>query len=165
MIKSNLNTYGFWVSPIFLVSINCFFIFVFLYNSQNNEDLKVLSIFIIVSLLLTLPQIISTSKLYVIDSIEKTIVVTHLITRKSYKYNFNEIDGYIDIIERQARGNPYRVIYLVQNGVIIERISAFIYSNIDEMENEFKNLEYLGRRKFSYFKNYKYSVGKKLPID
>lgn len=163
-MKSKINTFSYWIPPILLSMIIGFSIFGYIYNSQNIEDLKVLSIFITIYLLI-ISQFISTSKLYVIDSIKKTIEVTNLITRKRYNFNFNEIDGYIDIIERQARGNPYRVIYLVQNGVIIERISAFIYSNIDEMENEFKNLEYLGRRKFSYFKNYKYSVGKKLPID
>jgi hypothetical protein len=58
-------------------------------------------------------------------------------------YGFAEIDGYMGKIKKPARGRPYRVLNLIQNGKTIEKISGFIYSNIDQIENGLKDLKYI----------------------
>jgi hypothetical protein len=120
----------------------------FIYNASSKEQI-IISIVGIIFLILSFSQLIVTSKSIEINTINKTIKIRHLIFRYTKLYGFAEIDGYMNKIEKPARGRPFRALYLIQNGKSIEKISGFIYSNIDQIENGLKDLKFINEIKAS----------------
>jgi hypothetical protein len=145
MIKSKINTFGYWITPTMIVFISGIITLTFIYGANEKE--KIITLIVgILFLILSFSQLIMTSKSIVIDTTNKTIGISHLILRQTKLYGFKEIDGYRDKIIKPARGRPFRVLYLVQNGKIIEEMSGFIYSNIDQIENGLNDLKYIGKK-------------------
>ena len=164
MIKSRINTFGYWITPVWI----CLFLVALVstvISVHVEKDRNIVIVFIGLFLFLTIIQLIDTSKSIIIDKFDRIILVKHYITRLTKKYSFSDLDGYVDLIEKPTRGKPFRVIYLVKNKEIVQKLSGFIYSNIDEMEIELDNMKYLGRTKYSYFRNLKISFGGKAFID
>jgi hypothetical protein len=164
MIKSKINAYRFWITPILIILILGMLIFTLICDHVE-KDRIVVSIWACVFLFLTVTQLFDTYKLIIIDKTDKKISIKHYITRQVKIYNFTDIDGYVDMIEKPARGRPFRVIYLVQNEKFVQKISGFIYSNIEEMEAGLDTIKYLGRKKYSYFKNIRILFGRKVLND
>jgi len=54
---------------------------------------------------------------------------------------------------------------LVKNEKFVQKISSFIYSNIDEIEIGLKDLKYLGRKEDTYIQRYKILFGRKVLND
>jgi hypothetical protein len=164
MIKSKINTLGYWITPFWICVFITILVFTIISDHLEKEK-NTIFIFLGFFLFLTISQLFDTSKSVIINKLEKVILVKHYITRKAKKYSFSDLDGYADLIEKSARGKPFRVIYLVKNKEIVQELSGFIYSNIDEIEIELDNMKYLGRTKYSYFRNLKISFGGKALID
>ena len=142
MIKSKINSFGYWITPVMILFISVIITLPFIYKASDNEQ-SIISIIGIVFLILSFCQLIMTSKSIEINTTNKTIKICHLIFRQPKLYGFAEIDGYMGKIKKPARGRPYRVLNLIQNGKTIEKISGFIYSNIDQIENGLKDLKYI----------------------
>jgi hypothetical protein len=161
MIRSKIKTIGFWMTPIMITFVIGIFIPSF-FNEPTKKDKIIFSIWAVVMLSLMIPQLWSSSKLLIINTIDKTISFTHFFTRQKTVYNFTDIDGYVDIIIEPARGRPFRVLYLVTDEKFIQKISSFIYSNIDEIEQGLKATKYLGKQDFSFLKQFRIFLGQKV---
>jgi hypothetical protein len=123
------------------------------------EDFNIRQIVLVIAFgllfsLLSFCQLLRDCKLIIVDTTEKSITFTNFLTRKKATYNFNDLDGFVDLYQ-PAKGGSYKVLYLVQNEKFVEKISTFIYSNFTEIENNIKELEYLGQRDYSYLKSIK----------
>ena len=149
------------MTPVIIIII-CGILIITLINDSSTNDRIYIIAFGFVFLILSLIQLITTAKLIEIDKIKHGISVFNYITRKIKTYDFNDFDCYVDIIEIPHRGKPFRVIYLVKNGVFIQKISSYIYSNIDELEQGLIGLKYNGRLKHSYIDKLKILFGKKI---
>ena len=60
----------------------------------------------------------------------------------------SEFEGYVDTFVKSPRGD-FRVLYLVKNKRLTNKISGRFYSNIEEIEKGLQSLKYLGFHKFS----------------
>ncbi len=148
MIRSRINTYGFWVGPVMLLIISGFSILVLYFGEDRKDIIPVLSLWIFFIVLLAAPLLYSI--LITIDPSEKTINITRFFTRQKIIYKFSDFDGYVTMMVTPARGRPYEVLYLVKNEKFILKISSIVYSNFNDLKNELKGLKYLGNLKFSY---------------
>jgi hypothetical protein len=110
-------------------------------------------------------QLWVNAKSITINTIDRTITVTHFFTRHKTTYNLNDIDGYVIVIEVPYRGKPFSVIYLVKDEKFIQRIPSRIYSNFDEIKEGLKAAKYLGEKDFSIFKRLKILFGQKVLND
>jgi hypothetical protein len=142
MIKSKINTLGYWITPVMILFVSGIITIPYIYKAINKEQI-IISIVGTVFLILSFSQLIITSKRIEINTTDKTIKIYHLIFRQTKLYGFAEIDGYMDKIEKPLRGRPYRILYLIQKGKRIEKISGFIYSNIDQIEKGLNDLKYI----------------------
>lgn len=161
MIRSTTKTMGFWMTPIMIILVIGLFIPSFL-NDPIKKDKLIISIWALIMLSLMIPQLWSNSKLFIFNTIDKTITFTHFLTRQKPVYNFTDIDGYVDLIAQPARGRPFSVLYLVKDEKLIEKISSFIYSTIDEIEQGLKATKYLGKQEFSFLKQLRIFLGQKV---
>ncbi len=153
MIKGKINTFGFWLYPIMIVFYFGLFIFMLLIN-ESQKDFIISSIFCFFWIAISFP-IFWKNKLITIDTSNSKIIFTQVITRQNEIYNFNEIEGYVDVIKKPSRGKSFRVLYLMQNKKIIKKISAFTFSNLDELESGLKPIKYFGRINDSYSLRFK----------
>lgn len=148
MIKSKINTFGYWITPILILFISGIIMLPFIFKASDMEQ-NIILIVGTVFLILSFSQLIMTSKSIEINTTDKIIKINHLIFRQTKLYLFDEIDGYQGKIENPARGKTFRVLYLIQNGKNIEKISGCIYSNIDQIENGLKDLKCIDEIKAS----------------
>jgi hypothetical protein len=160
MIKSKIKTLGFWITPMFMVFFIGIFIFIF-FSDPLEKDRGICSGVIITLLSLNIFQLWVTLKSIKINTIDRTIIFSHLFTGRITTYNFSDIDGYVDVIEQPAQGRPFRILYLVKEERFVQKISGFIYSNLNEIEDGLKATKYLGRKEYSYRKDLKALFGKK----
>jgi hypothetical protein len=103
----------------------------------------------------------TNSRLITINLFEKKITYTHFFTRRKVTYLFEDLEGYVEVIQAPARGNRFRMIYLVQDKKYIDEISSFAYSNYDELKEGLKKLKYLGQQEHSYLDYLKILIGQK----
>ena len=99
-------------------------------------------------------QIWRDGKFITIDTFSKTITFSNFFTRRKKTYEFKSFDGFIDMYQR-SNGGSYRVVYLVKDKKYIEKISSFIYSNLDELQDGLTPIEYLGRQDYNISKSIK----------
>lgn len=156
MIYSKTNTFNYWLSPLVILLFIGIGAFVILQKHQlSKQDVIVISIFEFIFLFQHGILFWINSKSITINTIEKTIAFSHLFVKNKSVYNFIDIEGYIDVIQKPLRGRPFRELYLVKHDKNIQKISSSIYSNFNELENGLKGIKYLGMRKQSYFEKFK----------
>ena len=95
-----------------------------------------------------------------IDTLNKKIEFKNLITRRTTLYSFDNIDGYVDTLQRDGRGNTYKAIYLVKGNKFLARISSFFYSNYNELKDGLHDLTYLGFQNFGIADSFRVLFGK-----
>jgi hypothetical protein len=143
MIKSKTKTIGFWMTPVMTV----FFVGLSILTLKLPEKERLIpQILVLVFLTLSISQLWVSTKLITINTVEQTITFTNFFLQRKLVLDFKDLDGYVDFIEKPARGRPFRVIYLVRNESYVHKISSFIYSNLDEMEAGLKGIQYLGTK-------------------
>ena len=113
---------------------------------------------LILSMIPILTLILNTVSV-TIDSFSKTIQFKNLYTRKSYCYNFSDLDGYVDTYYYLNGPKVYKIIYLIKQGKRIRKISSTFYTNYDELLQEIGNINYLGYREFKQIDNIKILLG------
>jgi hypothetical protein len=152
MINSKTKTFGFFFSFAFSLAIISF---MFIPIPRTPIGTR-----IIFDSLLLIPLSIVGSKLWrdakkiQIDTRLMTIQFEHLFTNKKKEYNLNNLDGYYEVFQ-PAKGGSYRVLYLSKDGIFVEAISSFIYSNMTELEEGLKPVKFLGRKEFDYIDSIK----------
>ena len=130
-----------------------FFLSAFL-QSRTGQQKQVCIVTGLVFILLFGSQLWRDAKIILIDTFTKTITFTNLFTRQQTVSSFEDFDGFIDTFQL-ARGGTYRVIYLVKDRKFVRKISSFYYSNLDELQNSFVDIKYLGRQNFNIIKSFK----------
>jgi hypothetical protein len=110
--------------------------------------------FILLLLPILVLFVVSTSFLknarqLIIDAYAKTITSIHFFFRTKRIYHFDELDGYVTSRFIGANRSLTKVIWLVKNGVLIERINENFVGNMPELEQELKALKYLGYQQIS----------------
>lgn len=167
MIKLKPNTFKYWSAYIvFTVILSMYLWLVFAPHGfvTQKEELGV-SVYTLIMLSIYGSTLWGTSKVIIINALDKTIISNHLFTKKSIIYNFADFDGYVDMIEKPGRGRPFKSIFLVKNERFILKISEFTYSNLDEVDDELKGLTYLGEQRYSWLTNLKIWFGRKALSD
>jgi hypothetical protein len=160
MVKSRTNTFGFWMClGIVLIGIG---MIVSPFLQESTDSKKIVSI--IFGLFFTLfigSQLWREAKIIYVNSFDKTITFVNFFTRQTTIYDFENIEGYVDLFE-PARGGSNRVLYIVKDKKFVEKISTRIYSNVKEIQQELKTLKYLGHKRFSYIKSLKILFGQEV---
>jgi hypothetical protein len=88
-----------------------------------------------------------------VDRVAKTISFKNFFIRIERKYHFSELDGYVTGRARYPKDiTRYKVIWIVINGKMRFCIDEYFTKNQSEIENEVKDLKYLGYQVFSPWK-------------
>jgi hypothetical protein len=153
MIKSKTKTFGFWLCVSFIAFIVFQTVYLFSKPSSNQEKISILLFCLIITPLFG-SKLWKDSKTISINIIEKTISFKNIFTRKTKTYNFSELDGYFEVFQ-PSRGKSYRVLYISKNGIFVEIISSFTYSNLIEIEKGLNQLKFLGHKEFDYIDSLK----------
>jgi hypothetical protein len=153
MTKSQFKSFGFWLMTLMVLMGLLFFLSAFL-PSRTEQQKPVCIVTGLVLMLLFGSQLWRDAKIILIDTFGRTISFKNLFTRQQTISSFDQFDGFIDTFQ-SSRGGTYRVIYLVKDRKFIRKISSFYYSNLDELQNSFVDIKYLGRQNFNIIKSFK----------
>lgn len=160
MIKSK-RTKTFYLTFVTIVILILFtLLFIELVKENSPKSNSFLEITILIILLLT-PIIIAVQKFYrdskiiIVDKSAKIISFEDFIFKKKIVYSFKNIDGYVTGRFISSNRQLTKVIWLVQKNKMIERINENYVANINEIENELKELKYLGYQSIHNMKRIK----------
>lgn len=81
---------------------------------------------------------------------------------KTKRYNFDDLNYYFERIE-SARFKTYKVVFLVKNNKVVERISEFDYSNFKELKKNIKIIKNTNV-KFTSIDIFKFFIGKEVKM-
>ena len=171
MIKSRTRTFGFWLMLIMTVCMLTLFVsaisqtyldFTIIKMSMPTHKALIfqLTLTSLAALLFGL-QVWRDGNFITIDTFSKTITFSNFFTRHKQTNEFNTFDGFIDMYQK-SKGGSYRVIYLVKDRKYIKKISSFIYSNLDELQDGLSPIEYLGQQEYNILKSIKVLLNKQV---
>jgi hypothetical protein len=167
MIKSRHNTFGFWLLAgmmLFLTFLaicavtKFYFHFTIIridvhsqrsFNAQIIVD--VIGCLIFGSMLSSRASFIEIHS----DGILKTISFKNLFTRRTKVYSFQDFDGYITTKLWHKQWNENKTICLIKNGRVARKIDNFFYSNVDELQDGLKDMQYLGFKDMGFVNSWK----------
>ena len=84
-----------------------------------------------------------------IDTENGKIIFKNMVGVKKI-FSLNSLQGYIDTNTKSGFGS-FHTFYLIKNNRVIKRIPCSLYSNVDEIQNGLKSIQYLGFRKRTLF--------------
>lgn len=160
MIKSK-RTSHFYVQFILILVVLFYATFTYWINFDGlikwglNIVTALLGIITFVILLLALRKFSRDSNIIVVDSNLKIITFTNFIFRTKTIYSFEELDGYVTGRFIGKNRVLTKVIWVVKKNQMLERINEDYVSNVIEIENELKELKYLGYQTITNFKRIK----------
>ena len=163
MTKSNFKfSFRFLILVILCLITTPLFIFLLndlIYNNSisTNKSLILLllfAFFLPVYTVGTLIRDVNFIKIY-----DNKISFRNIIGIKK-EIQFNELDGYITMIQFD-KGGAYEVIYLVQNGKFISKITSYLYSNFIALKVGL-DTKYIGDIRFTYLNSMKILFGIKV---
>ena len=159
MIKSKFSSTGIfllWFMTLTLLLMSYLAVAVLLHFFQieivkttltNPEFIIVLLVYPLL-IFIASEQIKMNSSIIYVNPSGTIITFKNYFTRYKRVYLLNEFEGYIDTLVESPRGD-FRVLYLVRNNKLTNKMSGRIYSNLEEIEQGLTPLKYLGFRKFS----------------
>ena len=172
MIKSNFWAMGLWMMALvsltflllFISSISKYYfdIQIFKISMRNPSEAHLEMGTFVIAFLLFGSIFMSGANQISIDTSKKTVSFRNIITQKLKVYSFNELDGYVDTLQRDGRGASYKTIYLVKNEKYIAKISTFFCSNFDNLKSGLSDLNYLGFKDFGLIESFKVLFGMKI---
>jgi hypothetical protein len=117
----------------------------------------IISLIIILGFLLFASLWLKTSATIItINTDLNTITFTNFFTKNTKTYSFSDFDGYIQTVDFNSKTHTqYKVLCLLKDKVIIRKISASFYSNIEELQQGLKSLNDFGFEKFGIAKKLK----------
>jgi hypothetical protein len=168
MIKSRFS-FGFWLmlllTALFLFLLVCaisqyYFhkeIFKISMGTSSEAHLQ-LAFFSIAALLFGSVFTYGANKIC-IDTTSKSITLKNIITQKVKSYSFDSIDGYVDTMQRDGRGNSHKTIYLAKDRKFVVKISSFFCSNYNELRDGLTDLTYFGYQSFNIIDSFRVLLG------
>ncbi len=103
--------------------------------------------------------LVSSAKIVIIDTIGGSISFKNMLFRNEIVFAFDELDGYVETIQRDGNSNEYSVIYLVKEAKYVAKVSDFFCSNYNELKQGLGGLKYLGIKKFNIIDSFKVLCG------
>lgn len=165
MIKSKFGGFGFYLMALLML----FFLFLLLsavlqyyfgielfrISMRNEFEAHIQIALFCIALLIFGSVFTYNANITYIDTANKYLILRNIITQKSTKYYYADLDGYVDTLQRDGWRNSYKTIYLVKNKKYIIKISDFFYSNYDELQKGLNGVTYLGIKNFNVFDSFK----------
>ncbi len=153
---------AFWIilSIIFLLFLGeTYYLYSRFINIQRGEIHRdvIITLVILFGFLLFASLWLKTSATIIaINTDQNTITFTSYFTKNTKTYSFNDFDGYIQTVDFNSKTRTqYKILCLLQDKVIIRKISGSFYSNIEELQEGLKLLNDLGFEKFGIAKKLK----------
>lgn len=165
MIKSKFKynaVPAFWIvigTTIILLAVEIYYLYDHFTHIQPAIPGKVMiSLVIILGCLLYFSFWLKTvATIIEINTDGRTITFTNYFTQQTKTYSFYDFDGYLQTVDVNSKTrSEYKVLCLMKDKVIVRKLSASYYSNIEELEKGLKPINYLGFETFG--------MGKKLKI-
>ncbi len=167
-IKSDLN----YLKGTFLLFISIPFLLAFLLQIELPKfEIKWLFVyffsaafFYLLSFLLISMQTFSRStSVLVVCKENKKMEFVNYFTKKHKQIEFNQLDGYVTGRMKNYIGRfpseKNKIIWIVKDGKMIERIDEHYIFNYNELEEELKEMKYLGYQKIRIWKRFKMLFG------
>lgn len=153
---------AFWIALSFIILYFgglAYYVFNHFANSSNigNHRKAIITIVLGYSSLLFLTIWLKTAAVIItVDTNQNTIAFTNFFTKKTKIYSFNDFDGYIQSAEFNSKTQAeYKVLCLLKDKIVRNKISASYYSNIEKLQEGLKSLPYLGFQRFGVVKKLK----------
>ncbi len=106
----------------------------------------VLFILPLMPLFIATQKFVRDAKKVIIDNTKETITFEGFFFKIKKIYNFKDLDGYVTGRFIGTNRSLTKVIWIVKNGKMLDRINENYVENIKEMEMELKNIQYLGHQ-------------------
>ncbi len=152
IIKSRVNTFGFWVSTISTIGGLCVICFINNFDFPTSGKTVLLAMSLLIVILYG--KILWNANKLIVDTELKTIKFKNRFTQISSSFLFDSFDGYF-IYNEPSKTGQIKNLFLIKNKKIIKKISSFIYSNHSEIEKSLFPIKPLGVIEFSYWKSFK----------
>lgn len=123
--------------------------FISIHKSEIQRDVFISQVIIFCTFLFLSLWLKTSATIITINTDQNTITFTSFFTKNKKTYSFYDFDGYIQTIDFNGKTQTqYKVLGLVKDKVIVRKISASLYSNIEELQKGLKSLNDLGFKKF-----------------
>ncbi|NNV56087.1 hypothetical protein [Limnovirga soli] len=155
IIRGQFKTFGFRFSLIAVIGGLISLIYFILFGVGNTPIAAQFFLYFVLILLLSIyGKLLYDANLISINTKDKTVTFVNIFTRNSSKYNYSDFDGKLVWYE-PIRGGYVRNFYFIQNKKAVKKISGFIYSNQNDLEEELIDIKDFGTTKYSYLKSWK----------
>lgn len=162
VIKGKFRTFGYWLTVLALLGGVSAFFYILVFGFDNTPLAGIIFFFVVLTILLGgFRRLLFDSNFLVIDTENESITFTNQLTRKRSYFHFDYFDGKLICLE-PMKGGYARNLYLVKDKKAVKKITDFMYSNHEQIENALQPIKDLGTFKYSYVKTWKISLG--LPI-
>lgn len=156
---TNLTLFG-----IIAISAFILFLIISLSFSGNNSNSRIMIAVVMLELTLflfiPLQTFLRSTAIYYTSKEERVAVFKNFFTRKIKTYKFNELDGYVTgRFVGRTYYDKYKIIWIVKGGKMIERIDERYIKNYNELEEELKEMKYLGYQRIRNWKRFKMLFG------
>ena len=126
-----------------------------LHKSKSFLEISILIILLLSTIILAVQKFYRDSKTITVDKSSKIISFEDYIFKRKIVYSFKNLDGYVTGRFISENRQLTKVIWIVQKNKMIERINENYVANINEIENELKELKYLGYQSIHNMKRIK----------
>lgn len=168
MIKSKHNIFGFWL----LAGAIAFFVFlticcitqyyyhftiikIHIPNQRSFNGFMVIhgiACFVFGAILSTRASII---QIQYDNSFSKSVSFTNIFTGQTKTYFFEQFDGYITTKLWHKQFNENKTLCLIKEGRVVRKIDNFFYSNVDQLQEGLKDMQYLGFKNMGFVNSWK----------
>ena len=159
IIKGQFKTFGFWLALVSVIGGLSILIYWLAYGVGDIPLAGKIVFFCVCILLITIyGKLLYDANQITIDTEAKTISFVNLFTRHHSQYIFSDFDGKLVWFEPMKGFYPKNY-YLIKNKKAVKKISSFIYSNQEELEEALKDIHDFGVTNYSYLKSWKVFFG------
>lgn len=159
IIKGQFKTFGFWLSLISVVGGLSTLIYCLVYGLGETPVAGQIALYVSLIFLISIyGKLLYDANLITIDAADQTITFKNLFTRHYSSYKFSDFDGKLVWYE-PIKGGYAKNFYFIQNKKAVKKISGFIYSNQEELEETLADIKDFGTTKYTYLKSWKVFFG------
>ncbi len=127
------------------------------FSNGGNHRKAIITIVLGFSSLLFLSVWLKTvATIITININQKTIAFTNFFTKKTKIYSFNDFDGYVQTVVFNSKTQvEHKAFYLLKGKKVNRKILGSYYSNMKELQEGLKSLNYFGFERFGIVKSMK----------
>jgi uncharacterized membrane protein YbhN (UPF0104 family) len=165
MVRSRHYTFGVFfltmLSIVFLVlaisAVSCYFFHFRIIKMQLDTPSRFLFAFIFTTaaFVFFVTGLWRNIIIVTINSADRLITFRYFFSRQTVSYSFDDFDGFITFRVYHGRSGSYEGTGFVKNGIMIQRIDSYYFSNYDALRKNFDTLPFLGERKLGFARRMK----------